>query len=59
MEKYDDQIRSVDRGKWIRYDGDWPKTMYKCSKCGARIIKINEKYKVFFCYHCGARMDGE
>jgi len=46
------------RGKWIRYDGDWLKTMCKCSECGA-MIDINEKYRNFFCYHCGARMEGE
>ena len=45
-------------GKWIEYDGDWLKTMCKCSECGA-MIDINEKYRNFFCYHCGARMDGE
>lgn len=46
------------KGKWVGYDGDWLKTMCKCSKCGA-MIDINEKYRNFFCYHCGARMDGE
>lgn len=46
------------KGKWVRYDGDWLKTMCKCSECGA-MIDINEKYRNFFCYHCGARMDGE
>ena len=45
-------------GKWVGYDGDWLKTMCKCSECGA-MIDINEKYRNFFCYHCGARMDGE
>lgn len=44
--------------KWVGYDGDWLKTMCKCSECGA-MIDINEKYRNFFCYHCGARMDGE
>lgn len=46
------------KGKWVRYDGDWLKTMCKCSECGA-MIDINKKYRNFFCYHCGARMDGE
>ena len=46
------------KGKWVRYDDDWLKTMCKCSECGA-MIDINEKYRNFFCYHCGARMDGE
>ena len=41
---------------WVRYDGDWLKTMCKCSKCGA-MIDINEKYRNFFCYHCGAKME--
>jgi len=43
-------------GKWIGYDGDWLKTMCKCSECGA-MIDINEKYRNFFCYHCGAKME--
>ena len=43
-------------GKWVEYDGDWLKTMCKCSECGA-MIDLNEKYRNFFCYHCGARMD--
>jgi hypothetical protein len=46
------------RGKWVGYDGDWLKTMCKCSECGA-VIDINEKYRNFFCYHCGADMRGE
>lgn len=46
------------KGKWVRYDGDWLKTMCKCSECGA-MVGINEKYRNLFCYHCGARMDGE
>jgi hypothetical protein len=46
------------KGKWVGYDGDWLKTMCKCSECGA-MIDINEKYRNFFCYHCGARMEGE
>jgi len=45
------------KGKWVGYDGDWLKTMCKCSECGA-MIDVNEKYRNFFCYHCGARMDG-
>lgn len=46
------------RGKWVRYDGDWLKTMCKCSECGA-MIDINEQYINFFCYHCGAYMREE
>ena len=44
------------KGKWVGYDGDWLKTMCKCSECGA-MIDINEKYRNFFCYHCGAKME--
>ena len=47
-----------EKGKWVGCDDDWLKTMCKCSECGA-MIDINEKYRNFFCYHCGARMDGE
>ena len=46
------------KGKWVKYDGDRLKTMFKCSECGA-MIDINEKYRNFFCYHCGADMRGE
>ena len=46
------------KGKWVIYDGDWLKTMFKCSECGA-MIDINEKDRNFFCYHCGADMRGE
>lgn len=46
------------KGKWVTYDGDWLKTMFKCSECGA-MIDINEKDRNFFCYHCGADMRGE
>lgn len=48
----------VVHGKWITCDNDWLKTMCKCSKCGA-MIDFQEKFKNFFCYHCGARMDGK
>ena len=46
------------KGKWVKCDDDWLKTMFKCSECGAR-IDINEKHRNFFCYHCGADMRGE
>ena len=36
-------------GRWINVsDGKC-----KCSECGA-MIDINEKYRNFFCYHCGS-----
>jgi len=46
------------RGKWVGYDGDWLKTMCKCSECGA-MIDINEKDINVFCYHCGAEMEND
>ena len=42
-------------GKWIKDDGDWFETMFKCSECGA-LIKKEDKFRSFFCYHCGADM---
>ena len=45
-------------GKWIKDDGDWFETMFKCSECGA-LIKKEDKFRSFFCYHCGADMRGE
>ena len=44
-----------EKGKWVGCDDDRLKTMCKCSECGA-MIDINEKYRNFFCYHCGADM---
>ena len=43
------------KGHWVGCDGEL-KTMCKCSECGA-MIDINEKYRNFFCYHCGAKME--
>ena len=51
-------IEKRKNGKWIVCDGDWFKTMCKCSECGA-MIDFNEKDINVFCYHCGARMDGK
>ena len=45
-------------GKWIEDDGDWFETMFKCSECGA-LIKKEDEFRSFFCYHCGADMRGE
>ena len=59
IDKYEERsMGERKRGKWVGYDGDWFKTMCKCSECGA-MIDIDEKYRNFFCYHCGARMDSE
>ena len=45
----------------------WEKTidnctvMHKCSVCGARVVKGFYEYENpnRYCYHCGAKMDGE
>ena len=42
-------------GKWIKDDGDWFETMFRCSVCGA-MIREQDKFRSFFCYHCGADM---
>ena len=42
-------------GTWIKDNGDWFETMFKCSECGA-LIKKEDKFRSFFCYHCGADM---
>lgn len=47
--------------------GHWEKTidnctvMHKCSVCGARVVKGFYEYENpnRYCYHCGAKMDGE
>ena len=46
------------KGEWIEDDSDWFETMFKCSECGA-LIKKEDKFRSFFCYHCGADMRGE
>jgi transcription elongation factor Elf1 len=46
------------KGKWIKDDSDWFETMFKCSECGA-LIRKEDKFRSFFCYHCGADMRGE
>lgn len=46
------------KGKWVNCYTDGYRNMCKCSECGAR-IDIQEEFKSFFCYHCGARMDGD
>ena len=45
-------------GKWVRCDTDEFRNMCKCSECGAR-IDIQEEFRSFFCYHCGADMRGK
>lgn len=46
-------------GRWVRCDTDGFRNMCKCSECGAR-IDIQEEFRSFFCYHCGADMrEGE
>lgn len=45
-------------GKWIRDNSNWFETMFKCSECGA-LIRNEDKFRSFFCYHCGADMRGE
>jgi len=46
------------KGEWIKDDSDWFETMFKCSECGA-LIRKEDKFRSFFCYHCGADMRGE
>lgn len=45
-------------GEWIKDDSNWFETMFKCSECGA-LIRKEDKFRSFFCYHCGADMRGE
>lgn len=50
-------VNSIKHGKWIdKYgDGDW-----HCTRCGAIVEKHEQDYRNwYFCYHCGARMDGD
>ena len=45
-------------GEWIKDDSDWFETMFRCSECGA-LIRKQDKFRSFFCYHCGADMRGK
>jgi len=48
------------QGQWIdRIDNDTD--MHECSVCGARVVKGLYEYENpnRYCYHCGAKMDGE
>lgn len=50
-------VDPVKHGRWIdKYgDGDW-----HCSCCGAIVENHEQDYRNwYFCYHCGARMDGD
>lgn len=58
QDEYDKVMRNLPKhGRWEdKYnDGNW-----HCSRCGA-IIEKNEQdlHNWYWCYHCGARMDGE
>ena len=52
------------RGKWIVKEKVYPDLpndsdyRYECSLCGSE-DQHNEKMIVPYCWHCGARMDGE
>lgn len=43
------------KGKWVNCYTDGFGNMCNCTECGAR-IDIQEKFRSFFCYHCGADM---
>jgi len=34
-------------GKWIKDNGDWFETMFRCSECGA-LIQKQDKFRSFF-----------
>lgn len=62
---YIDDAPTVDAVEVVH--GHWEKTidnctvMHKCSVCGARVVKGFYEYENpnRYCYHCGAKMDGE
>ena len=50
----------VVHGRWlISIDNECE--MHKCSVCGARVVKGLYEYENpnKYCYHCGAKMDGD
>ena len=50
-------IDPVKHGRWVdRYgDGDW-----HCTRCGASVEKHEQVWRNwYFCYHCGAKMNGD
>lgn len=53
-------VAPVRHGKWIdRYDNDTH--MHECSVCRSRVVKGFYEYQNpnLYCYHCGAKMDGD
>ncbi len=52
---YQDAEPERKTGKWIYVQEEHK---YMCSSCHARIDKF-DKFKSFFCYHCGADMRGK
>ena len=50
----------VVHGRWLR-SIDNECEMHECSVCGARVVKGLYEYDNpnIYCYHCGAKMDGD
>ena len=60
-----EQMPTVDavevvHGRWLR-SIDNECEMHECSVCGARVVKGLYEYDNpnIYCYHCGAKMDGD
>ena len=48
-------------GKWIEHDGYDGDVYYDCSVCGEPWVLIEgtpKENKMFYCPHCGAKMEG-
>ena len=51
-----EDVAPIKHGKWVDWcnDGDW-----HCSNCCAIVEKEEQSsHNWYYCYHCGARMDG-
>lgn len=49
----------VKHGEWVYEDGDVGYNVYRCSKCGGKVVLDDEGGVYKYCPNCGAKMDGE
>lgn len=59
-DKYKEDVLPVIHAKWEPdEESSVEKPCYRCSNCGAVLEEDYNWHNHNFCYHCGARMDGE
>lgn len=59
-DKYREDVLPVIHAKWKPdEESSVEKPCYRCSNCGAVLEEDYKWHNHNFCYHCGAKMDGE